>query len=64
MNSENFYHLRAIKELLIKGANREITDNLGQKPIDVIPQNSEDQSEELKKLLYKEPRYLPCCHLR
>ena len=32
----NFDHARAIKELLIKGASRTITNKDGQKPFDLI----------------------------
>lgn len=35
-SAEHFPNTRSIKELLIKGADRNITDNLGRKPVDMI----------------------------
>jgi ankyrin repeat protein len=35
-NIENFVNMRAIKELLIKGADREIRDNNNRRPADLI----------------------------
>jgi hypothetical protein len=65
MNSGSFHRLRAIKELLIKGAKREIRDNNNKRPVDLIDSLEDDTNkEELRKLLHREPHYLPCCHLR
>lgn len=35
-NGEHFYQLRAIKELLIKGASRDMTDSQGRRPLDLV----------------------------
>jgi hypothetical protein len=57
--------MRAIKELLIKGAQREIRDNNNRRPVDLIENlTDEQQKNDLRVLLEKEPHYLPCCHLR
>ncbi len=36
MNAENFVNTRAIKELLIKGASRDILDNEGRRAVDHV----------------------------
>ena len=57
--------MRAIKELLIKGAQREIRDNNNRRPVDLIENLADEQQKnDLRVLLEKEPHYLPCCHLR
>jgi len=35
-SAEHFPNTRSIKELLIKGSDRNVKDNLGRKPIDVV----------------------------
>jgi hypothetical protein len=58
-------NLRAIKELLIKGANRDLKNKEGQKPID-LALTIEDLKlrERVAELLGRDSVYLPCCHLR
>ena len=63
--SPRFPSTRAIKELLIKGANRDATEKNGLKPIDLIDLlEDSEMKEELRELLKKQTFILPCCHLR
>ena len=65
LNAENFVNTRAIKELLIKGASRDIKDNEGKSAADNIRcLTDETLKKDLDGLLQKQPHYLPCCHLR
>jgi hypothetical protein len=51
--------------MLIKGASRDIRDNLGRKVIDMIDPNIGEQTKnELREILGQQPRNLPCCQLR
>ena len=65
-SAEHFPNTRAIKELLIKGASRTITEENGLKPVDLIDEIRENDQlkDELKILLDKQPTHLPCCHFR
>lgn len=36
MNAESFLNTRAIKELLIKGASRQLVDSEGRRPVDHV----------------------------
>ena len=65
-SAEHFPNTRAIKELLIKGASRTITEENGAKPVDLIDEIRENDGlkEELRILLDKQPTHLPCCHFR
>ena len=60
------YKMRPIKDLLILGSDRQIKDNDGQTPKDVIPRDGLDQENknELERILGKQPPYIPCCTLR
>ena len=66
---ELFPNTRAIKELLIKGASRTVTDENGLKPYDLIEEidqneDNENIKAELKSLLAKQPTHVPCCHFK
>lgn len=63
--SARFPSTRAIKELLIKGADRDAVEKMNLKPIDLIENLSDNEmKEELSELLKKQTFILPCCHLR
>lgn len=63
--SSRFPSTRAIKELLIKGANREAVEKNGLKPIDLVDCIEDNETkEELRELLKKQTFILPCCHFR
>ena len=67
--THNFDDSRAIKELLIKGADRTIKNNDGQKPIDLVQDvqtdyDEEDRKNELMILLDKQPTHIPCFTLK
>lgn len=68
INAENFqqpFKLRAIKEILIKGGDRDALDAQRRRPIDLLLELSDDEiKQSLDKLLHKLPFYMPCCHLR
>ena len=67
--THNFDDSRAIKELLIKGADRAIKNNDGQRPIDLVREVQTDYDEEERKnelmvLLDKQPTHIPCFTLK
>ena len=63
--SHRFPSTRAIKELLIKGADRDAVEKNGLKPIDLVDRIDDlETKEELVGLLKKPTFILPCCHLR
>lgn len=53
---------KIIRDLIFKGANRELTNNLGQMPIDLVNKNKCDESlkKELRTILGKQPINLSC----
>ena len=54
INAENFVNTRAIKELLIKGASREILDNEGRRAVDHVEGLTDEQlKKDLSGLLQK-----------
>ena len=63
--SARFPNTRAIKELLIKGADRDAKEKSGLRPIDLVADLEDNQiKEELQNLLKKPTFLLPCCHFR
>lgn len=71
--SSRFPNTRAIKELLIKGADRDAVEKDGKRPVDILEDLarerelngiSEETIEELRQLLKKPKFLLPCCHFR
>ena len=63
--SARFPNTRAIKELLIKGADRDAVELSGLKPIDLVESLEDNETkEELRGLLKKPTFLLPCCHFR
>jgi len=63
--SARFTTTRSIKELLIKGADRDAVEKSGLKPIDLVDSlEDSDTKEELLQLLKKPTFILPCCHFR
>lgn len=63
--SARFPNTRAIKELLIKGADRDAVERSGLKPIDLVDcLEANAPKEELRELLKKPQILLPCCHFR
>ena len=64
--SGRFPNTRAIKELLIKGADRDAIENTnGLKPIDLVDTlEDSDTKKELSTLLVKPTFLLPCCHFK
>ena len=63
--SARFPNTRAIKELLIKGADRDAVEKSGLKPIDLVECLEDNETkEELRQLLQKPKFFLPCCHFR
>ena len=64
--SNRFPNTRTIKELLIKGANRDARETKnGLRPIDLVDSLEDNEiKEELKQLLVKPSIPLPCCHFR
>ena len=64
--SARFPNTRAIKELLIKGADRDAKEKSGLRPVDLVADSVEDEElkEELRALLKKPTFLLPCCHFR
>ena len=67
--SARFPNTRAIKELLIKGADRDALEKSGLRPIDLVdelePKHEETEIKiELRALLKKPTFILPCCHFR
>ena len=64
-SAEHFPNTRSIKELLIKGASRDIQEENGLKPIDLVGEiENEALRIELTQLLKKPGFYLPCCHFK
>lgn len=64
-SAEHFPTTRSIKELLIKGASRDIKEENGLKPIDLVAEiENEALRIELTQLLKKPGFYLPCCHFK
>ena len=64
-SADQFPNTRSIKELLIKGASRDIADENGLKPIDLVDEvEDEAKRKELKELLKDPGFYIPCCHIR
>lgn len=59
------YNTKNVRELIFKGASRDIQNNDGKKPIDLL-ENFEDQvlKEELNQILGVQPCYLPCFHIK
>ena len=63
--SARFPNTRAIKELLIKGADRDAVEKSGLRPIDLVDVLDDNETkEELRNLLKKPTFILPCCHFR
>ena len=63
--SARFPNTRAIKELLIKGADRDAVEKSGLRPIDLVESLDDNETKEELKLLLKKPTFiLPCCHFR
>jgi hypothetical protein len=64
-SADHFPNTRSIKELLIKGASRDITEENGLKPIDLVDEIEDEQKKrELAELLKDPGFYIPCCHFR
>lgn len=64
-SADHFPNTRSIKELLIKGASRDITEENGLKPIDLVDEIEDEQKKrELTELLKDPGFYIPCCHFR
>lgn len=64
-SADHFPNTRSIKELLIKGAARSITEENGLKPIDLVDEIEDEQKRrELIELLKEPGFYIPCCHFR
>jgi palmitoyltransferase len=64
-SADHFPNTRSIKELLIKGASRSITEENGLKPIDLVDEIEDEQKRrELLELLKEPGFYIPCCHFR
>ncbi len=62
---EHFPNTRSIKELLIKGSDRNSKDKEGRKPIDLTHElYNEKLKLELQTLLKKPRMYIPCCHIK
>jgi len=63
--SSRFPNTRAIKELLIKGADRDAVEKSGLKPIDLVECLEDNETKEELRGLLKKPKFiLPCCHFR
>ncbi len=63
--SARFPNTRAIKELLIKGADRDAVELSGLKPIDLVESLEDNETKEQLRRLLKKPTFLlPCCHFR
>ena len=63
--SNRFPNTRTIKELLIKGADRDAVERSGLKPIDLVEMLDDDHiKQDLRQLLVKPTILLPCCHFR
>ena len=63
--ASRFPNTRAIKELLIKGADRDAVEKNGLKAIDLVETLDDNElKEELRGLLKKPTFLLPCCHFR
>ena len=63
--SARFPNTRAIKELLIKGADRDAMELSGLKPIDLVETLEDGETrDELRELLKKPKFLLPCCHFK
>ena len=60
--ANRFSNYRAFKEMLIKGSSRDLKDNNGKTPLQVIPVDkvSPTNHEELLRILGKQPISLPC----
>jgi ankyrin repeat protein len=69
-NITKFKQLRPIKEMLIKGASREITDHQGLRPLDLvdIAERNSGLSEQfrvdLQAILGKQPLNIPCSQIK
>jgi hypothetical protein len=51
--------------MLIKGANRDIKDDIGRRPVDMIdPCVSQSTRKELESILGKQPISLPCSQIK
>lgn len=64
--ADSFPNLRSIKELLIKGADRNAVNNEGKRPYDLIEQHVKNSrtKRELIPMLDKQSTYIPCCHFK
>lgn len=63
--SSRFNSTRSIKELLIKGADRDARESSGLLPIDLAEQIENDgKKQELIEILKKPRNMIPCCHFR
>ena len=60
-----FPSTRSIKELLIKGADRDAREKNGLKPLDLVEKVEDNEVKaELRELLKKQTNLMPCCHFR
>jgi ankyrin repeat protein len=60
-SADHFPNTRSIKELLIKGASRDIKEKTGLRPIDLVDEvEDETKRTELKELLKDPGFYMPC----
>mmetsp|Transcript_30955 Transcript_30955/g.22517 ORF Transcript_30955/g.22517 Transcript_30955/m.22517 type:complete len:84 (-) Transcript_30955:1245-1496(-) len=62
----NFPNTRSLKELLIKGADRDILNKQGQKPIDLSIYITDSKlKEEVRSILERDTslvqQFMPCC---
>ena len=66
IKSENqIQNEKTVKELIFKGADRNITNKWGEKPIDLIDWiESAETKERLRSTLGAQPMYLPCFHIK
>ena len=63
-NSEKLGGTKSVKELIFKGANKELTNNWGMKPIQYLDQvKNTTLQKELEKILGDQPCYFSCITL-
>jgi ankyrin repeat protein len=65
MKANEFPNTRAIKELLIKGADRESTEVYGRTPIEMTEGLPDEKlKKEIHDILSQKPSKYACCHLK
>ena len=64
-SADHFPNTRSLKELLIKGASRDIKENSGKKAIELVSEVEDEQKrKELTELLKEPGFYIPSSHIR